>query len=251
MTRILFTGILIGILSCQETEPNVTDPIPEIVSVIAPTVVSNNDTFFVRTAYSKDKPIFITARVFSNEVLFDNAFKKDFSDDGLEGDRLALDKVFTGILDRAVWLQKSTSQFEVVLEISDGSVNGRSVSLIVSQNPSSGHAPVISNFNAPDTVYTSRNSDFKMTVQVSDAEGLLDIASVTRVNVTGGGSPRPLSDNGPADDSGDQVASDGIYTETVSVSPPPAPGSYLFRVQATDLLGLKSNTIERTIVIVN
>ncbi len=106
------------------------------------------------------------------------------------------------------------------------------------------HPPVLSDFVAPDTVSTARVTEFLTTVRASDPDGASDIRTVVRI--TPSGKSFPLNDNGL---NGDAAAGDGIYTETVSVNPPPSPGSYLFRYVAIDRSGDSSNVILHTIVI--
>ena len=104
--------------------------------------------------------------------------------------------------------------------------------------------PVLSNLHAPDTVVTSQMTAFLITVQAADTNGLSDIKSVFRI--TPSEKIYFLNDSGV---NGDAVAADGIYTETVSLVPPPPRGSYLFRFQAVDRLGDSSNVLTHIIVV--
>jgi hypothetical protein len=105
--------------------------------------------------------------------------------------------------------------------------------------------PVLSDLRAPDTVRTSAQSSFLITVRASDPDGLDDIRTVTRT--TPSGLVVQLNDRGV---NGDAVAGDGIFTETVSLSPPPAPGVYEFRFQAFDRLNAGSNIIVHSVTVV-
>lgn len=106
------------------------------------------------------------------------------------------------------------------------------------------HPPVLSNLQAPDTVRPAQVTTFLITVQAVDPDGLSDIRSVTRS--TSVGNVYNLNDSGT---NGDVAAGDGIFTETVSVNPPPPNGAYDFNFQATDRSNVQSNIIVRRIVI--
>ncbi|MBL7995853.1 hypothetical protein JNM05_10835 [bacterium] len=235
-------------LSCGGVEENPFNKPPEILSIQAPSFVSANDTIFVKTYDFENDSLTLKASVSTaagNSV--GTAFSKLFTDDGLAGDYLAHDYIFTGIVNRSALSAQVTSQFKFVFTVSEKGKNpGTPQSVIISQNPANAHPPVISNLIAPDTVNTSLVTEFLITVAVSDIEGLSDILSVTRK--TPSGLVLNLHDNGS---NGDVSAGDGIYSELVSVNPPPPNGSYLFTFQATDRLGLKSNSIQKTIVIIN
>lgn len=234
--------------SCSEIEENPLNRPPEILSIQAPSYVSANDTIFVKTYDYENDTLTLNASVFTaGGSSVGSALSKAFADDGLTGDHAANDNVFTGIINRSALLAQTASQFEFIFTVSEKGKNpGASRSVIISQNPSNGHPPVINNLIAPDTVNTTLQTEFLITVAVSDPEGLSDVLSVTRT--TPSGSILSLNDNGL---NGDVSAGDGIYSERVSVNPPPPNGSYLFTFQATDRLGLKSNVIQKTIVIIN
>ena len=245
MKKLFLLGFVFSACSDQEYLLNTS---PRIISIQAPSHVSLNDTVFISTYDKESQSLTVDARVFTtdgNDVT--GAFSKDFTDDGLDGDHVPNDGVFTGILDHGVLLAQTTSEFKLEFTLSETGKNSSDpVSIIILQNPAAGHPPVISNLVAPDTVHTAQVTEFLLTVAVSDPEGLSDIASVTRLNVTSGGPPRSLRDDGA---NGDVTGGDGIYTERVSVNPSPAAGNYVFRVQASDKLGLVSNSLEKIIVI--
>lgn len=241
-------AVLVLLAGCSDVQENPFNQPPEIFSIQAPGYISANDTIFVRTYDNENDTLSLQAVVFTaggNSV--GSAFSKAFTDDGLAGDKIAHDNIFTGIINRSALLAQATSQFEFVFTVSEkGKNTGASETIIISQNPDNGHPPVISNLTAPDTVNTSLISEFFITVSVSDPEGLSDIQSVTRT--TPSNLVLNLNDSGV---NGDVTAGDGVYTERVSVDPAPPDGSYVFTFQATDLLGLKSNIIQKTIVIVH
>ncbi|MBL7960996.1 hypothetical protein JNL27_12235 [bacterium] len=245
---IFSTGVLVLLAGCRDVQESPLNQPPEILSIQAPSFVSANDTIFVKTYDFENDSLSLKVSVSTaagNSV--GTAFSKLFTDDGLSGDYVSNDHVFTGIVNRSALLAQVTSQFEFVFTVSEKGKNpGVPQSVIISQNPANAHPPVISNLNAPDTVNTSLQTQFLITIAVSDPEGLSDVLSVTRK--TPSGLVLNLNDNGS---NGDASAGDGIYSELVLVNPPPPNGSYLFTFQATDRLGLKSNSIQKTIVIIN
>lgn len=246
-----FVWLFLGLLAaCGEFSNDPLNQPPVILSLQAPAYVSASDTIFVYTFDRESDTLSVSATVtMSSGSVVSSAFSKNFTDDGLNGDHAAYDGIFTAILNSTALQQQQTSEFNCSITPSErGKNSGETIQIIILQNPDNGHPPVISNLVIPDTVYTSMATEFKITVQVSDPEGFSDIESVTRVNVTLSGQPRPLNDDGL---NGDAQAGDGIYTETVSVNPPPALGKYLFRIKALDKSGLESNSLEKEIVITN
>lgn len=105
-------------------------------------------------------------------------------------------------------------------------------------------APVLSNLQAPDTVQPSIQDAFIVTVKAIDPDGLADIRSVTRT--TPSGNVWQLNDAGL---NGDQTPNDGIFTERVSLNPPPQPGDYIFRFQAFDRSNAGSNIISHRVTV--
>ncbi|MBX7151191.1 hypothetical protein K1X84_06085 [bacterium] len=246
-----FVWLFVGLLTaCGELSNDPLNEPPVILSIQAPAFVSASDTIFVYIYDRESDTLSVSASITtSSGNTVSSAFSKNFTDDGLNGDHTGYDGVFTAILNSTALQQQQTSEFNCSITPSErGKNSGETVHIKILQNPDNGHPPVISNLIIPDTVYISTETEFKISVSVADQEGLSDIASVTRVNVTLSGQPRPLNDDGL---NGDAQAGDGIYTETVSVNPPPALGKYLFRVKALDKSGLESNSLEKEIVITN
>ncbi len=109
----------------------------------------------------------------------------------------------------------------------------------------SNQPPVLSNLVAPDTVHTSSQSTFLVTVRATDPDGQADIRSVTRT--TPSSLVLQLNDAGQ---NGDQVPGDGIFSETVALSAATPAGPYDFRFQALDRSNAGSNVlIHRTVVL--
>ena len=234
--------------SCSGDEDNPFNRPPEIISILAPSFVSANDTIFV-TAYDHENDT-LTLKVTvltAEENTVGSAFSKLFTDDGLAGDHAANDRIFTGIINRSALQAQNTSLFSFVFTVFEkGRNNGTSQTITISQNPANGHPPTVDNLIAPDTVNTTLQTEFTVTIHASDPEGLSDIQSVTMKSP--GNNFFGLYDNGV---NPDVSANDGIFSGGFSVIPPPAEGNYIFTFQATDRLGLKSNAIQKAIVIVH
>ncbi len=105
--------------------------------------------------------------------------------------------------------------------------------------------PILSNLQAPDTVRTSTENSFLITVDALDPDGLADIRSVVRR--TPSNLVLQLNDSGV---NGDVSAADGVFSETVSLTPPPPAGSYTFTFQAFDRSNAESNILSHTIIVV-
>ncbi len=242
----LFFLILLG--GCRDIEESPPNEAPLILAVQVPSYVSANDTVFVCTYDDEGDTLLVSASVYTaSGGIVGSAFSKPFTDNGALGDRTAYDGIFTAIVNRSALLAQNTSRFEFLITVSEKGKSGKvSTTVFVSQNPANGHPPVVSNVTAPDTVNTSEVTAFLITVQASDPEGLSDILSVTRT--TPSNTVLLLNDSGT---NGDATAGDGVFSELVSVDPAPPEGSYTFTFQATDRLGLKSNSLQKTIVIVH
>jgi hypothetical protein len=164
-------------------------------------------------------------------------------DDGVPPDFSGNDSVYTTELSLTIprsQIGTSYIEFTATDMYGNNSNRARLPLSIVRLNQS----PTISSLTAPDTVRPSVAQLFKITVQVQDPDGLSDIRSVTRK--TPGGNVFPLNDNGV---NGDDIAGDGIFSETVSLSPAPSPGSYTFTFQATDRSSATSNVLSHTVVV--
>lgn len=168
----------------------------------------------------------------------------ELRDDGVGVDSTKSDGTFSGIVRFSIRRSEvGMYRVEFYAEGNGGFFSNTSIQplQIVRRN----RPPVLSDLRAPDTVRTSAQSSFLITVRASDPDGLDDIRTVTRT--TPSGLVVQLNDRGV---NGDAVAGDGIFTETVSLSPPPAPGVYEFRFQAFDRLNAGSNIIVHSVTVV-
>ncbi len=111
--------------------------------------------------------------------------------------------------------------------------------------------PVILEVSAPDTVRRPLEGEdpavLRLSATVTDPDGLSSISEVVFWNVERPSSVIEMADDGES--FGDEFANDGVFTRTVQIESGNAPGETVLAFQATDRSGLKSNVVERTIVV--
>jgi len=167
----------------------------------------------------------------------------ELTNNGVFPDASSNDSVYTGTIPLSILRSDIGTSF-VELSAEDSQGNRSSIARIPFTVVRLNSPPVLSGLSAPDTVHTSSMQTFLITVNVQDPDGLSDIRSVGRT--TGGGNTYPLNDSGV---NGDVTAGDGIFSETVSLNPPPPAGSYVFTFQAFDRSNAGSNILSHTIVV--
>ncbi len=235
------------LVGCGPPEDENLNTPPVIVRIDVPSRLVGMDTVHVYVFDADGDPVSLnyTAIDQSGQTVTD-PFLKIPADDGASGDALAGDGIYTGYLNSPGLQGLPSNVFHFQFQLRDAR-NGQSRPVDVDvESCTPGVAPIISNLVSPDTVRTGQVSTFIISLLAQDADGLFDIVSVTRT--TPSGLVLPLRDDGT---NGDTTPGDGIFTETVSVVPPPPPGDYLFRFKARDCAGLESNDLQKTIVIVN
>jgi len=164
-------------------------------------------------------------------------------DNGIPPDSATGDSVFSGFLGFSVVRTEIGSLYAEVVATDAEGYRSNSIRIpftLLRLN----HPPVLSNLVAPDTVHPSTESFFVVTVVATDPDGLADILSVTRT--TPSNLVLSLNDNGQ---NVDEIAGDGIFTETVSLSPAPPSGPYQFIFKAVDRSNTPSQIITKTIVV--
>lgn len=109
--------------------------------------------------------------------------------------------------------------------------------------------PVIVEIIGPDTIQRpeSGSRQEQLIAVVSDPDGISNIANVLFWNVENPGNTFSLFDDGQQ--GGDEVAGDGRYTVTISISSTNATGTNTFAFQATDRSGLTSEIVEKDITV--
>lgn len=177
------------------------------------------------------------------------------------GDSAANDGLFTT---RLLFLKKSVGNYTLQLQAKD---LAQALSNVITKTffvrNALNHSPILSNPVMPDTVTVPTGTDttfIKVTIPVTDQEGLGDIASVTFISQRPDSSvvaTYPMYDDGGSTPqlpfnlrSGDILAGDGIYTITIPLTSSAQRNTYRdFIFQATDLVGEKSSTISKRIYI--
>lgn len=114
-----------------------------------------------------------------------------------------------------------------------------------------GDPPVILDVAAPDTIRRpAEGADpvvLRLSATVTDPDGLSSISEVVFWNVARPASVIPMADDGIS--FGDERENDGVYTRTVQIESGNEPGPTVLAFQATDRSGLKSNVVEKTIIV--
>jgi hypothetical protein len=169
------------------------------------------------------------------------------TDDGQNGDAVAGDGVFTGQTSFEILRYEiGTYHFQLQAFNVQGTAS-QSLTIPFYLINSNNHAPHIDSLAAaPDTLklVDTAISVGALMAKVSDAEGRLDLLSVTAQATKPDGTQANtlvyLFDDGDASHA-DQVAGDNIYSSGIKLdphaSPPPQKGKYVFHFVATDKSG--------------
>ncbi len=120
------------------------------------------------------------------------------------------------------------------------------------ERTASNDPPQVLAVTAPDTISRSGANTFLLTAQVTDPDGLSDIAEVTMNSFLPGGTPSSgnpffLRDDGIG---GDMTENDGIYSSTFTIGQSNATGTYRFDIQAKDKAGQLSNIVSHSITVI-
>lgn len=251
------------LLSCEKSETGLIDQNglpPRVYSATLTPSIVNSDTINVGAERTPDDllsiPLTVLVRVSGETsgsrlsvpvILFQDPrmplYDGILHDDGVTPDSVSADSVYSGTIPFSI-LRSQIGTFYVEMTAVDFYGNESNSIRLPLTIERLNQPPIISALNAPDTVHTSSSQSFLITVKATDPDGLQDIRSITRT--TPQGNVFSLNDSGL---NGDELASDGTYTETVSLVPAPAPGSYAFTFQAHDRSNAASNIIVHTIVV--
>lgn len=112
---------------------------------------------------------------------------------------------------------------------------------------STNELPILKNFTVPDTMLTQINQSYIVSVQVSDENGLDDIATVKYEILNSQGNiltQGDFYDDGDYDLHGDIIANNGTYSQRINTDFPS--GAYQIIAKATDKSDIESETIEKT-----
>lgn len=113
------------------------------------------------------------------------------------------------------------------------------------ERTASNDPPQVLSVSAPDTVFKSGQTNFLITVEATDPQGLQDITQVVLNSFKPDGSPSVgnpffLRDDGIG---GDVMADDGTYSIRVGFDQSNTSGTYRFEFHAKDKTGAVSNTV--------
>ena len=113
------------------------------------------------------------------------------------------------------------------------------------ERTASNDPPQVLSVSAPDTVSKSGETNFLITAEVTDPQGLQDITQVVLNSFKPDGSPSVgnpffLRDDGIG---GDVMADDGTYSIRVGFDQSNTSGTYRFEIHAKDKTGAVSNTV--------
>lgn len=251
-------------LACEYTGKDIIDPSgppPLLLQADLSPASVNTDTINIGPERLPDDLLSIQLRVqakFAHAAEDDRPLLPSFSilrnrrdaplltallaDGGMGPDLIAGDSVFTALV--TLQIPRSTiGLFYGEVWADDARGSRSNTALLPFTITRLNQPPELSSFQAPDTVHTGTQMSFFVSVKVTDPDGQADIRTVTRT--TPSNLVLQLNDSGL---NGDAMAGDSVYTETVSLNPPPPPGSYEFRFQARDRSNVGSAIIYHTIV---
>jgi hypothetical protein len=188
-------------------------------------------------------------------------------DNGLPPDQIANDGKFTGSAPLHI-LKQDVGTYSIQFQAT-GDFKSNTVALALIVKNSNNHRPYISDLTMQDTAHIPPVGDttfVKITLAVSDTEGLGDIVSVKLTSLRPDGSiaaqiklyddgGSALTEFGKFVLSGDLTANDGIYTVTIPLTKAPDPPETLptyrdFSFKATDRTGDFSNVLTKRIYII-
>jgi hypothetical protein len=275
--NILFVIIIslpILFLSCEDKSDSIIDSLgnsPSISNPILSISTINTDTINVGVERRSDDILTINCKVFAKvrhldgqnyigEVrysminpLIEIISEGNLHDDGIMPDQIANDSIFSGNVNFQIQRVIVGTCYVNLWSNSTDGYQSNMISLPIKIERLN-HAPIISNLLAYDTL--ARNSVLKITLQVSDPDGLSDIYSVGYLsrkpdgNMANNGNPIPMFDDGDLDyPSGDALANNGIFTYTINVPSDAMLGAYNYTFFALDRSHVSSDSIFHTMVI--
>lgn len=237
--------------------PGEVNPPPRIDSVSAPAVVFVDSTYtFVLAAHLPDVPenadldrveygLYPPTSPVANE-------SGELVDDGSEGDLFARDGTYSRAFPSQLGSTLGVYTFRVEAVDRQGARSLPAVVHVRLVDRRVNQPPQIFNLQAPQTISRSAQPNlYTLTVDVSDPDGLDDIARVFFNSFLPNGTP---STNNPflmRDDGqqGDAVAGDGRYSLTIRIDNSAPLGDFVFEFQAEDRAGNLSNKIAHTITV--
>ena len=214
-------------------------------SVLLVSVKIDSATNLSRVIYDLTDPLGNTMA--SSSRLFDDG---DLSN---HGDSTASDNIFSSLVPFSKSLPNGKYEFEFYIYPISGSPVRSAIHYLNYFNGQDQYPPVISNLNAPDTLFLAAVPvATTMTVEAWDPNGQNDIDMVYfqsyRPDGTTSGTIFELLDNGDPT-AGDATAGDGIYSIIIQLPPQTTTGKWRFDFQARDRSDSLSNLISHNIYI--
>ncbi len=191
--------------------------------------------------------------IYSSDSKKINSSVVNLFDDGKtaeHGDFTASDGTFTNKFPLSQSYPVGNYLIEFFVDDVEGETKKAAVQKFFYDNGQSNVAPVISDLVAPDSVtVVDPKSVIFISIKATDANGLNDIRSVNftsrKPDSTIAGTIEMFDDGGAK--SGDQTASDGIYSVLIEVTPQNQKGIYTFDFKAEDQRKAVSNIISHKI----
>ena len=262
--KLLVVILILGIAACDKipdgvVENNSVDYLVTNISApdnFAHTLSDSN----VVTSIKIDNPqsvaaVWCSLQLLKNqEVIYEKIDLKDDGEYAIDGDEQKDDNIYTG----KITMKRSLSSGDYVIEyyiqdnlnLGDNNVAKAAVHQFTYNNGKNNSHPVISDLAMPDSI--NRNIDFVITLKVSDADGLKDIAAVEFNLYQPSGAyigKFSLFDDGDTSANGDITANDGIYSSKRSFKTDVTPGVWKFEFIAKDFPGTSSNTITHNLTV--
>jgi len=180
------------------------------------------------------------------------SFQSSLQDDGLGGDVIAYDGVYSFLKDLSDTLRTIGEHLIRFQVIDHEGLVSRAVVLSFYIKRSN-MPPVLSQLFMPDTVSRSGGVSFLISVRTDDPQGLVDVKKVyfnmTKPDGTSSEyNPIRLYDDGSQ---GDLVGGDGLFSLSVTISAQTDIGIYRFDFFAEDHSGAISNSLIHHLTIVN
>ncbi len=179
-------------------------------------------------------------------------YKCKLGDDGVEGDLMAGDSIFSIRQDLSQELGSSginLVRFQAVDKREEKS-NPVVKEMVISL---SNEPPTLSNLTAPDILSRNNTQASLLSVEVTDPQGASDIDIVFFNSFLPDGSasqgnPHLMYDNG---ENGDVTSNDGIFSLIINITPSVDLGDYKFEFMARDNSKAMSDTLKHIITIVD
>lgn len=174
-------------------------------------------------------------------------------DDGSSGDVFPRDRVYTRTFSSQLGSKLGVYSFRVEAVNAAGLRSLPEVAYVRLLDRRVNQPPRIFNLQAPDTLSRSAQPNlYTLSVQVSDPDGLGDIARVffnsfLPDGTPASGNPFLMRDDGKG---GDAVAADGRYSLTIQIDNSAPLGNFLFEFQAEDSAGNLSNKIAHVLTVI-